>query len=148
MSKLQEALDVLWNAIIEIHCIFFHRHEEVEAASVPLDQLRRQWLYDFHIADPEEFAVRLGLPSYSEEGAEHERLASDMRLARIEPLVQLLIEQGEWMATVMVHAGMQAQDISEETQEAALSNYRHLFVHNLMSMTATLVDLGVIHVDS
>lgn len=146
-AKLQEVREILARTFEEIRCVLFHEHEPEELSSIPLTALRRQWLYDFHIADPEAFATQLGLPPYSEEGAAHERVESDRRLARIEPLLPLLVEQGEWMANVMVLAGMQAHDIDEAHRSMAMDNYRHLFVHNLMSVAATLADLGVLHVD-
>lgn len=136
----------------ELECRLFHHHDHTvepiaEVQSIPLAQLRRQWIYDFHIDDPEDFANQLGLPPYSQEGADHERTESDRRLARISGLVPLLVEQGTWMATVMVQAGVASHDIDPLQADAALINYRHLFVHNLMSLTATLADLGVLNVE-
>lgn len=143
----REYLDRVVELLIEAHCRIFHEHEEEEISSVPLKQLQRQWLYDFHISQPEAYAAALGLPPYSEEGAEHARDESDVRLGRIESLMPLLIEQGEWMAKVMVHAGMVEDDINTEEAQLALDRYRHLFVHTCMSVAATLADMGVLHVE-
>lgn len=147
LTPWQQIFAQTYDYVVRLWCALFHTHEEIEVSSIPLPQMQRQWLYDFHIAHPEAYAAALGLPPYSEEGAEHERIASDKRIARIEPLLPLLIEQGEWMAKVMVHAGLSANDIASDGITAALENYRHLFVHNCMSLAATLADMGVLHVE-
>jgi hypothetical protein len=147
-ARLDAARSVLTQAVADVYCVLFHDHPEEEISSVPLIDLRRQWMYDFHIADPEGYAARLGLPPYSEEGAQHARDESDKRLARIQPIIPLLVEQGQWMAAVMTEAGIQSHDIGEHQRHMAMDNYTHLFVHNLMSGAATLAELGILNVDS
>ncbi len=79
--------------------------DEWISKSVPVSTLARWYLYDLDVSNPNKLAVALDLTPVSEEGDEKERQDSDVRVARLDPIIPFIYT----MADINAKAVFQVQ---------------------------------------
>ena len=98
--------------------------------TVTMPTLARWYLYDTAALDPNALATAIGLTRVSEEGEFAERMASDMRSAKVEPYVGFLKSMAEINAITLTEAQrLRSDDMDEESAD---------LLHVLFSMSSYL----------
>lgn len=134
--------------------MFFKRKKEkksIELLHLPLPVLIRQTIYDTMLEPAEDIADLLGLPPISDDVAEMEEDASQMRLENIASLLPFIDSHADLTARISVAAySLDDEDdsgplgIPQDEMEKITALFKVIALSSAVSCVATLVNLGLL----
>ena len=124
------------------------KRDAVSVTQVPLSVLMRQIVYDAMLSPTEGIAEMMGLPPISDEVADMEQEAHEIRLGNIAGLLQFIDAHAEILAKVATAAYTLDNDLPEEVPAGGLEMLNELFkmvaLASSVSCVSTLKNIGLI----
>lgn len=128
----------------------FRRHrkpKEITYKVVEGPEILQQFLLDCRISEAQQLGTLLGLPPMDSEEAAAELAASDIRIARVAPMVPLIgILTSSLTASIFEYMStLTGYDFNEEEANAFHELFHRVALSNTIGTVTTLENLGFIY---